>query len=307
MSFKLSSLFYKKLQAPLMSTTLAIKAKCSQKILDQALVYAQEIESQLSVYRPSSELSHLNQNASSKEVAVSESLYALLQTALDVSTETEGCFDITIGALTQQTYKFGHKVPMLPNRSTLKKVSKTVNYHNVVLKDGKVRFNHPQTYLDLGGIGKGYCVDRVKHFLQEREVKSALVSLGGEIAAYGGQFTVGIAHPREKRLYAYFETEGETYISTSGDYERYIKDFDHNHIIDPISGRSSSRYASLTLVSKRANATLLDAYNTAMFLMDETEMEQFALAHDIAYLRLDKTLEQKQERLERFTKKYVKL
>jgi len=304
MSFRLPHLFYKSIQAPLMSTTLAIKAKCSQRTLDEALQLAQAIESQLSVYRPDSEVSQLNQKASTAPVKVSDTLYALLEDAIKASQQTYGYFDITIGALTQQTYKFGHKTPMLPNRNTLKKVSQNINYKHIILKEGTVFFSHPQTYLDLGGIGKGYCVDSVKAFLQERGVRSALISLGGEIVAYGDKFTVGIAHPRERKLYAYFKIKGETYISTSGDYERYIKDFDHNHIINPNNGHSSSHYASLTLISKNSSATLLDAYNTAMFLMDEKSLETFADQEGLSFIRLDKELNATQKRIEEFTLKY---
>ncbi len=307
MSFKLPHLFYKTLQAPLMSTTLGIKAKCPQSVLDEALALGQQIESQLSVYKTSSQLSHLNQHAADKAITVDKKLYALLEDALQVSQETAGGFDITIGALTQQSYKFGHTLPTLPNRNTLKKAVQNVSYKDVILKESTVSFNNTKTSLDLGGIGKGYAVDEIKRFLQSQGVKSALISLGGEIAAYGGKFRIGIVHPRESRLYSYFEVSEETYVSTSGDYERYIKDYNHNHIIDPKNGLSSSRYASLTLVSKSSNATFLDAYNTAMFLMDEAALEKFAQEKGLAYLRLDKNLNEVQKGVEELTTKYVKL
>ena len=307
MSFKLPTLFFKKVQAPLMSTTLSIKAKCSSKLLQEAIVYAQEIEAMMSVYKESSMVSEINRDAYKKAVLITPELYTLLQDALQVSLKTEGLFDITIGALTQKTYKFGHSTPMLPNRNTLKKATSSVSYKNIILENKTIRFTHPNTSIDLGGIGKGYCVEALKTFLQKQGVRTGIISLGGEIATFGGTFTVGIAHPREAKLYAYFETQGSRSISTSGDYERYIKDFSHNHIIDPSSGRSSSRYASLSLVSSHHNATILDAYNTAMFLMDEKRLEAFAKQEELVYLRLDKELNEDLFQLENEVKLFKRL
>ena len=307
MSFKLPSLFFKKLQAPLMSTTLSIKAKCAPKLLQEALVYAQEIEAMLSVYKETSLVSTINREAYKQPVALTSELYALLQDAIRVSEKTEGLFDITIGALTQITYKFGHNTPMLPNRNTLKKATSAVSYKNIILENSTVSFTHPNTSIDLGGIGKGYCVEALKIFLQEKGVRSGIISLGGEIVTFGGTFKVGIAHPRESKLYAYFETEGSHSISTSGDYERYIKDFSHNHIIDPNSGRSSSRYASLSLVSEHHNATILDAYNTAMFLMEEERLKAFAAQEKLVYLCLDKDLNEDVYKLEGAVKLFKRI
>lgn len=307
MNFKPPFFFYKSLQAPLMSTSLNIKAKCSQATLDKALILAQEIESQLSVYKEHSQLSYINQNAAKKAVKIDKKLYTLLETALQVSKDTAGLFDITVGALTQKSYKFGHALPTLPNRSTLKKALQHVSYENILLKEDAIFFTNIKTFLDLGGIGKGYAVDEIKTFLQTQGVTSALISLGGEIAAYGGRFKIGIAHPRAPKLYGYIEISGETYVSTSGDYERYIKNYNHNHIIDPKTGHSSSHYASLTLISKTSNATLLDAYNTAMFLMDEETLESFAKKNALAYLRLDKEIHETEKRVKELTLKYQQL
>ena len=307
MNFKFPQLFYKSHQSPLMSTTLLIKAKCSQRTIDEAVTFANKMESELSVYKPKSQLSYLNQHAHTKPISVNTKLYKLLNTALQVSKETDGYFDITIGSLTQHSYKFGHKLPTLPNRSSLKKAVKNVNFKDVILENSTVSFKSKGISLDLGGIGKGYCVDEIKSFLIARGVKSALISLGGEIATFGGSFKVGVAHPRESKLYGYFETSGDTYISTSGDYERYIKNYEHNHIIDPSSGSSSSRYSSLTLISKERNATTLDAYNTAMFLMPQEALKTFATQHNIAFLQLDKSLNETSQELSHFVKKFTRL
>jgi len=274
-----------------MSTTLFIKAKCSKKVLLHSLNISKKLEEKFSVYKNDSLISLINKNAYEKEVVIDEEVYKVISQALEISQKSDGKFDITVGAITQKAYKFGHREEVLPLKKNLKKSLLGVNYKNIILTKTTIKFLHKDTYIDLGGIVKGYCVDKIQDYLLSSGVKKALVSLGGEIACYGDTFTIGIGHPRgtKGKLYAtYTSDKDKTYISRSGDYERYINTYETNHIINPRTAFSSNEFASLTLVSKKIKTTALDAYNTAMFLMSKEEFISLAQEESIYYFCIEK-------------------
>ncbi len=275
-----------------MSTTLFIKAKCSSTLLKQSIQLAQNLEEKLSVYKKDSLISKVNRSAFDQAIELDDETYKLIERALYISKETSSYFDITIGSLTQLTYKFGTTNEQIPNRNTLKKNTLKVDYKNIVLKDNTIRFLTKDTYIDLGGIAKGYTVDLIANFLKSKNVKKALISLGGEIATFGDSFNIGVTHPREQKNFTTFKVDKNTNISTSGDYERYINSPKYNHIINPEDGKSSSLYSSLTLKSKKQDVCTLDALNTAMFLMGPSDQEKIADKFELGFLLIDKQMKQ---------------
>jgi thiamine biosynthesis lipoprotein len=144
--------------------------------------------------------------------------------------------------------------------------------------------------LDLGGIAKGFAVSQMMQHLQKKGATKALINLGGEILCIGKKYTIGIAHPRENRLLTTITTSKEmTSISTSGDYERYIGDISHHHILDSRSGESNHTCASLTLMTKGDRICELDALATALF--NTTPKNWSFIDEDIDYLHLSPELD----------------
>jgi thiamine biosynthesis lipoprotein len=135
-----------------------------------------------------------------------------------------------------------------------------------VLEENKVKIL-PETMIDLGGIAKGYAVDLSLELLERHRVKKAVVAASGDI---------GCLRACEVVIQDPFHSDGSitlirsslprTAISTSGNYERYIKNKTHNHLIDPKTGRSEQRYASITLIDTGDN-TRIDALATAVSVM----------------------------------------
>jgi len=278
-------------ETEVMSSHLLIKAKAPEQLLLDAADIAHDIEAKLSAYKDSSELSRINKNAGKHPVKCSALTLDIIKIALEVSEATQGVFDITVGCLTQKGYGFGTDKERLLNRSQRKQLQSFVNYKNVEVSEENVYLKKEGMALDLGGIGKGYAADKIISFLKSKGVKAALVSVGGEIFTYGKVWHVGVQHPRINRLHAQITTTSkDTLVTSSGDYERYIQDPNHHHILQPSNAQSANLYSSLTLVSNTLDAARMDAFNTALFQMSQEAISNLCLEYNMAAILIDKQM-----------------
>ena len=278
-------------EGEIMSSHLLIKAKTSSKILLQAVAIAKEIEALLSAYKESSEISQINNNAGIKPVTCSALTLEALEISLEIAKVTQGKFDPTIGALTQKGYGFGTNKEKLLSSSEKKYKRSLVDYKALHVKDSTAYLSKKNMAIDLGGMGKGFAADKIINFLKDKGVKQALVSVGGEIYTYGKVWHVGIQHPRKNTLLAQITTtKNDTQITSSGDYERFIKDRSHHHILEPHTAKSANYLSSLSLISNTLDAARMDALNTALFQMSESESKEILTHFNVATLRVDKAL-----------------
>ncbi|MDX1697544.1 MAG: FAD:protein FMN transferase, partial [Thiohalobacterales bacterium] len=136
--------------------------------------------------------------------------------------------------------------------------------------DSSVRFLHAGVRIDLGGIAKGYAVDRGIALLADAGIKAGLVSAGGDTRVLGKRWErpwqVGIRNPREEGIVSMIPLE-DAAISTSGDYERYFEQdgVRYHHILNPGTGDSARALHSVSVIGKEATAT--DALSTSVFVM----------------------------------------
>jgi thiamine biosynthesis lipoprotein len=171
---------------------------------EEALAEIERLEAQLSLFRPTSEIAHLNARAAYEPIRVTPALFQLLQHAKTLNTETGGAFDITIAPL-MRCWGFIGGTGSVPRADTLANVRSQVGMDLVHLepKDFSVRFECQGVMLDLGAIGKGYAIDRAAELLREAGIESALLhggtstiyALGAPPEADGWQ--VAIADPKK--------------------------------------------------------------------------------------------------------------
>jgi thiamine biosynthesis lipoprotein len=158
---------------------------------EEALREIERLESQLSLYRSSSEIAHLNAHAASGPVRVSPGVFALLRQAKELHQESGGAFDITIAPLVK-CWGFMHGTGRLPGAQELAEGRARVGMHLVELnaEDFTVRFLREGVMLDLGAIGKGYAIECAAEILREAGITGALL--------HGGTSTIqAIGHPAE--------------------------------------------------------------------------------------------------------------
>jgi thiamine biosynthesis lipoprotein len=155
---------------------------------EEALAEVDRLESQLSLYRPGSEIAQLNAHAAHEPVRVSPEVFALLQHAARLTTETEGAFDITIAPLVR-CWGFMHQNGHVPTEAEIAAARAVVGMQHVLFNPAErtIRFAHPGVMLDLGAIGKGYAIERGAELLREAGVTSALFHGGTSTACAIGQ------------------------------------------------------------------------------------------------------------------------
>lgn len=206
-------------------------------------------------FNPDSQVSEINQMAGISPVVVDGTLIEIINHSIKLSDKLDGAFDITIGALTA-VWGIGHKGDFVPSQEEIDKILPLVNYRNIVIDGNSVFLSKPGMKLDLGGVAKGYALNKAIETLKAYGMQSAFVNAGGDIRVIGTKpdgapWRVGVQHPRKKdELIAKLSlTEWDT-LETSGDYQRfYIKDGRrYAHILNPNTGNQPPDLASVTLI-----------------------------------------------------------
>jgi FAD:protein FMN transferase len=215
-------------------------------ILAEALDEVERIDRLMSHYRPDSPLSQLNRDAARGPVRVDRELFDFIATSLAYSRSSEGAFDITVGPL-MKLWGFFQDDGRVPTPPELRAVRRHIGYRHVILNaaDRTIRFATPGVELDLGGIAKGYAVDRVVRLLRQRGVGAALVSAGGS-TVYGfgappGQdaWQVGVQDPLDPARVAFTVALRDQALSVAGSSEKFFTRgrTRYGHIMNPRTGR----------------------------------------------------------------------
>lgn len=247
--------------------------KQKREAVRQAFEAIQEADRLMSNYRADSEVSKLNQ-AGYKGAAVGPEVLSVLTRAYQVSELTDGAFDITVAPLIQ-LWGLNGETPRtaLPSDQEIERVRKLVDFRSVTIVENRVRFNQVDMRIDLGGIAKGYAVDRAVEVLRENNIAHAMVNAGGDLYCLGGRdhfsgWKVGIRHPRQlKEIIRVLEIKDKA-MATSGDYERFvqIKGTRYSHIINPKTGRPvDNGVVSVTVLA--GDSMTADALATGVFVL----------------------------------------
>ena len=242
-------------------------------IVDTAFDEVDRIDRLMSHYKPESALSRLNRDAAGAPVTVAPELFGLIAESLRYSRESDGAFDITVGPL-MKAWGFFRGGGRIPGSDELADLRRRVGYTHVVLDaDQKtIRFDRPGVELDLGGIAKGYAVDRVVGLLREHRVVAALVSAGGStvfgLGAPPGQtgWEVGVQDPVDPAAAAFNVHLKDRALSISGSYEKsFEKDgVTYSHIMDPRAARPVQGVSSVAVLAPSGTAG--DALDDAFFV-----------------------------------------
>ena len=236
------------------------------------------IDRLMSTWKEDTEISKVNREGGKHPVKISTELFRLLQTSVEYSELTHGAFDITYASV---GYLYDFKKGVHPDSAAIAKALPGINWRHMVLdaKKTTVFFTRPGMRIDLGGIAKGYSVDRGIEILQSKGITRAMVNAGGDTRIIGDRFgkpwVVGVRDPdHEGKVFLRLPLT-DTAFSTSGDYERYFDEDGKrfHHIIDPKTGDSARKCRSVTIIS--GNATRTDALTKSVFIMGPEECFEF--------------------------------
>ncbi len=259
---------------PLMGTVFDVSLPAERpEAFDAVFAIFQHVDATMSEWRAGSPLAELNRAAGHNAVAVPDDLRALLVRSVELAALTDGAFEPTWAAL-WGLWDFKAKEPALPDAAVLQAATRLIDYRGLVIDDkaGTARLARAGMKVGLGGIAKGWALDRAAAMLRARGITSFLLSAGGQVYAGGTKgaapWKVGVRDPRggPDEFFAVIEVKDAS-VSTSGDYERFFEKggVRYHHILDPKTGQPSRGLRSATVVT--ADATLADALSTAVMVL----------------------------------------
>ena len=230
---------------PWLGTLVSIRVAAGPDLATRALgaAFAEigEIHRRMSFHDPASELSRLNTRAHQEPQAVSARLRRVLSVSLALARTTGGSFDPAVGGRLVEQGRLPAPAGDAPDPAA--------GWRDVALdSDGRVRFRRP-LWLDLGGIAKGYAVDRAIACLRRQGVASAVVNAGGDLRSFGSPHMVWVRDPAEPgRGLPLLEIDNAAVATSAG----YYNDHPHSAIVNPRTGAGLGDGSSVTVCARRA-------------------------------------------------------
>lgn len=242
----------------------------AHQCIEQVMVLMRHVDDVMSPFKPTAELYKLNETAALHPVKVSPELFDVIKTSIHFSELSNGVFDVTFASV---GYRYDYRNGVHPSDAQIAKDLDKIDYHLLQLDDKAqtIHYGKIGVHVDLGGIAKGWAVDRGIEKLQACGIRQAIVSAGGDsriIGDRGGRpWMIGIKDPRNPNASAIIIPLSDTAISTSGDYERYfIEDGQrYHHILNPRTGKPAHTARSVTVIGP--TATMTDGLTKPVFIL----------------------------------------
>jgi len=241
----------------------------------------QNIEDSLSTYDPNATLSRLNKN---HKVPYDLYLAEAITLSKHYYKETNSYFDVTIGSISKKLYHFGEEKTYSPSKEALHKA--VLNIDGIHLNEDNITTD-PHIVVDLGGMGKGYAVDKVANYLKEQNITKGIIALSGDIQCLH-RCELYLQSPFSEATFAKVNTlHPYTSISTSGTYRRYATKKSEHHLINPKTASQGRAFVSVSLFTLADNARI-DAYATAVSVMPKEKALAFLKGHEeIGYVLVE--------------------
>lgn len=255
---------------------LTVFSQKDSKYLDECLKICEKYDSLFDKTNPDSDIYKIN-HANGNPVIVNEETYSLISDAIKFCEETNGALDITIeNVVSLWGFENKSEIVSLPNEKELENALSHVDYKTITLSENnRVSLKDPMAQIDLGCIAKGYIADRIRDYLLENNVSSAIISLGGNIVVIGNkpdgqQYTIGIKDPNNAAGIISTIDVSDCSIVTSGTYERFltIDNIDYHHILDTNTGYPIDNGIKSVTITTYSSETA-DVLSTACLILGE--------------------------------------
>ncbi|MGI6190768.1 MAG: FAD:protein FMN transferase [Eubacterium sp.] len=262
-------------------TIYSMSKNKADDIIAKAFKRCSQYENILSKTKKGSDIWKIN-HAGGQSVQVHPITAQIINEGIKYGDETNGLFDITIGKA-EDLYNWHAEKHKLPTDAQLKHAVKYVGYKQIHVSGNTVTMGTTEGEIDLGGIAKGWIADHIGDYLQELGVKSAIISLGGNIVCVGNKagkpFQIGIEKPfSEMSEIVGSTTASNKTIVTSGIYERYFRKNGklYHHILEPTTGRpANTDISGVTIMAEDGHSVDCDAMATTCLLMGRKKALNF--------------------------------
>jgi FAD:protein FMN transferase len=285
------------IQRPLMGTVWNLEVvdhgrpDAARHAVDQAYSELQRIDALMSEWKPESPVSQINAAAGKHPVEVPEELRALIERSVRYGYESGGTFDITWHGMAHIWHFDPTFVP--PSNAAVVEALRNVNFRAIQIDGNRVYLPKAGMSIGLGGIAKGYAVDRAAQVLATAGFRDSLVDGGGDVLASGTRWDgypwrLAIQDPRQQRgtLLGSMPVSNCAVV-TSGDYERFriVNGVRYHHIIDPRTGWPAAASSSVTVMAKTAERAVVLA--KPIFILGPEKGLAFARAEHVEVLIVD--------------------
>ncbi|NVK54992.1 MAG: FAD:protein FMN transferase [Alteromonadaceae bacterium] len=277
-----------------------VEREALKAAIDQRLV---RVNALMSTYDPTSELSRFNQYRYDTPFELSEETLLVINEAIRLGQLSDGVLDVTVGPLVN-LWGFGPTMrpETIPSEQDILAVRQYVGLDKLAVRGNALIKKHPQLYVDLSTIAKGYGVDVVAELLEQQGITDYLVEIGGEMRVNGQKgdgspWLIAIEKPvSNERAVQKVVSIGDNAIATSGDYRNYYEQdgVRYSHLIDPRTGKPiQHNTVSVTVVTSSsmtadglATAFNVMGWDAAIALAEENDMAVFIIR------RIDDTFEE---------------
>lgn len=241
-----------------------------RQAIAQVFAEVERLDLMMNPWNVDSELARINRSAGLQTVTTTTEIITVINQALYYSRLSEGAFDISFASVGQH---YDYRAGKSPDEKKLAVEIDNIDFKAIELNltHSTIRYTKPRLQIDLGGIAKGYAVDRGIAILLALGIKSAVVAAGGDSRILGSLSDrpriIGIRHPRKDNEHAVLMPLTDTAISTSGDYERFfVKDgVRFHHILEPDTGHSANKVQSASVIAPLSIDA--DALSTTVFVL----------------------------------------
>ena len=239
--------------------------------LQAAEAALRDVEAHMSSWLERSEVSLLNEAPAGRSVPLSSETMDLLRRSSGLARQTQGCFDVTCRPIVELWKRSGRE-NRLPTDAEIALARGDTGWRHIELLDGGARKRIDGAGVDLGGVAKGYAIDKAAEAMRAAGAVGGVVDVGGDVRCFGrradgGTWKIGIRNPfKTDEIFARLAMN-EGAVCTSGNYFRSvtIAGRRYSHIVDPRTGRPVDAAASVTVVA--ANTTDADAWATGLSVL----------------------------------------
>ncbi len=258
-------------------TLVAKDSITAEQSIDEVISEISRIEFLISDWKPTSQVSEINQNAGIRPVKVDKEVFDLAKRAIHLSQITNGAFDISFAAV-DKIWKFDGSMTAMPSKESIKKSIEKIGYKNIILDsiNSTVFLKLRGMKIGFGALGEGYATNKCQVIMQAKGIESGIINATGDMSVWGTQpngkpWNIGLTNPfHPKDLLAIIALKN-TAITTSGSYEKFVffNGKRYSHIINPVTGYPATGLCSVTILGP--NAETANGFSTSAMVLGKKE------------------------------------
>lgn len=249
----------------------------AEKNIDEIIAEISRIENLISDWKPTSQVSQVNQNAGIQAVKVDKEVFELTKRALHFSKITNGAFDISFAAM-DKIWKFDGSMTEMPSAEAIKKSVEKVGYKNIILDSINLTIflKIKGMKIGFGALGEGYATNRCKEMMLAKGIQSGIINATGDMSVWGTQingkpWNIGITNPFHPNSILATIPLKQGAVTTSGSYEKFVvfNGKRYSHIINPATGYPATGLCSVTVFGP--NAEVANGFSTSSMVLGKKE------------------------------------